>query len=114
MKTKKNAQRIAKHDPMETRLDRINRSLKHGLQLRRDGLWIEFQGRLVHLAVPADIQQQVWASLAGRGETLAAMARRLSDYGLSEWERRFCNVYAEDEPDADRLTEPTDHTWKVV
>lgn len=113
MKTKENVQKKTEHDPVKTRLQRISRSLKNKVQLRQDGLWITYGDRLIHLEVPDDIKAHVWETLGGRGRTPAAMAQRLSGYGLSEFERRFVNVFPESEPDAALLTMATDHTWKV-
>jgi hypothetical protein len=112
MKTTSKA--VRKHDPAENRLDQINRALKCSVQLRRDGLWIEFTGRMIHLVVPPHLQQAVWDTLAGRGATTAALAKRLRLYGIGEFERRFGSVYPEDEPDFHQLTDDVDNTWRVL
>lgn len=114
MKAKVKRKFISTHDPVRNRLKQINRSLRYGLQLKDDGLWISSGSACIHLAVPSDMRQEVRSTLSGKGGTPVALARRLSSYGFSEWERRFANCFPEDEPDADRLTDMSDESWKVI
>ena len=88
----KRPQASQKHDPVERRLDMVNRAFKSSMCIHAGRLY--FAGTALHMpeSVQAVLDDYVYRN---RG-TPGAVAKRLKSYGYCEWSRRFSNCFPPD------------------